>query len=81
MGMLAACMSMNVAGYLWEWENNAPIVCAQWLDIHIYNLPHPWTSAKPVSVSTWQEVIWESVEDIYCVRLLQSEKNGAWLNE
>lgn len=44
---------------------------------HIGDLPHPETSAKPVSVSTWQGVIWESVEDINCVRLLQSEKNRA----
>lgn len=44
------------------------ILFSQW-SIHIYDLPHPRTSAKPVSVSTWQEVIWESAEDIYCVSL------------
>lgn len=44
------------------------ILFSQW-SIHIHGLPHPRTSAKPVSVSTWQEVIWESAEDIYCVSL------------
>lgn len=35
--------------------------------IHSYDSARPWTSAKPVSVSAWQEVIWESAQDIYCV--------------
>lgn len=35
--------------------------------IHSYDSARPWTSAQPVSVSAWQEVIWESAQDIYCV--------------
>lgn len=44
------------------------IAFSQW-SIHIYDVPNPQTSVRPVSVSSWQEVIRELAEDIYCVRV------------